>query len=76
MYKLRETVMDWADTAAYLGVTMQSNLKSNQYMTLKKDKASKTQRAIKHILKQAPQASRLPVYTSLCHPILENADTE
>ena len=44
-------------------------------MVLKKDKASKTLGAIKHILKQAPQEGRLLAYTSLCRPILEYADT-
>ena len=43
-------------------------------MTLKKDKASKTLGAIKHILKQAPQKGRLLVYSSLCCTILEYAD--
>ena len=42
-------------------------------MTLKKDKASKTLGAIKHILKQAPQKGRLLVYSSLCCTILEYA---
>ena len=65
--------MDWADTTTYLGFIMQSNLKFDQHMTLKKDKA--TLRAIKHILKQAPQEGRLLVYTSLCRPMLEYADT-
>ena len=40
-YKLGETVIDWADTIYYLGVIMQSNLKFEQRMALKKDKASK-----------------------------------
>ena len=43
-------------------------------MTLKKDKASKTLGAIKHILKQAPQKGWLLVYSSLCCTILEYAD--
>ena len=67
--------MDWADTTTYLGVVMQSNLKFNQHIALKKDKASKTLGAIKHILKQAPQEGRLLAYTSLCGPILEYAVT-
>ena len=54
----------------------QSNLlKFDQHMALKKDRASKTLGAIKHILKQAPQEGRLLAYTSLCHPILKYADT-
>ena len=44
-------------------------------MALKKDKALKTLEANKRFLKQAPQESRLLAYTSLCHPILEYADT-
>ena len=68
-------VMDWADTAAYLGAMMQSYLKFDQHMALKKDKALKTLGAITHILKQAPQEGRLLAYTSLCRPILEYADT-
>ena len=52
-YKLRETVMDWADTKTYLGAIMYSNFKFDQQMALKKDKDSKTLGAIKHILKQA-----------------------
>ena len=45
--------MDWADTTTYLGVIMQSNLKFDQHMALKKDKASKNLGTIivKHILK-------------------------
>ena len=74
-YKLGEAVMDWADTTTYLGVFMQSNLKFDQHIALKKDKASKTLGAIKHILKQAPQKGRLLAYTCLCRPILEYADT-
>ena len=54
---------------------MQSNLKFDQHIALKKDKASKTLGAIKHILKQAPQEGRLLAYTSLCRPILEYGDT-
>ena len=67
--------MDWADMTTYLGVIMQSNLKFDQHMGLKNDKALKTLGAIKHILKQAPQEGRLLAYTSLCRPILEYADT-
>ena len=67
--------MDWADTTTYLGVSMQSNLKFDQYIALTKNKASKTPGAIKHILKQAPQEGWLLAYTSLCRPILEYADT-
>ena len=54
-YKLGEALMDWADTTTYLGVVMQSNLEFDQHMAFKKDKASKTLGAIKHILKQASQ---------------------
>ena len=64
--KLGETVIDWADKTTYLGVVMQSNLKFDQHIALKKDKASKTLEAIKHILNQAPQEGRLLAYTSLC----------
>ena len=67
--------MDWADTTTYLGVIMQSNLTFDQHMALKKNIASKTLGAVKHILKQAPQKIRLLAYTSLCRPILEYADT-
>ena len=67
--------MDWADTTTYLDVIMQSNLKFDQHISLKKDKASKTLGAIKHILKQALQEGRLLAYTSLCRHILEYADT-
>ena len=74
-YKLGEAVMDSVDTATYLPVIMQSNLKFNQHMKFKKDKAQKTLAAIKHILKQAPKECRLLTYTSLCRPILEYADT-
>ena len=54
---------------------MQSNIKFDQHMPLKKDKASETQEATKHILKQDPQEGRLLAYTSLCRPGLEYADT-
>ena len=74
-YKLGEAVIDCADTTTYLGVIVQSNFKFDQHIALKKDKASKTVGAIKHILKQAPQKGRLLAYTSLCRPILEYADT-
>ena len=67
--------MYWAGTTTYLSVIMQSNLKFNQQMLLKKDKASKTLGKIKHILEQAPQEGRLLAYTSLCRPILEYTDT-
>ena len=66
--------MDWADTTTYLGVIMQSKLKFDQHMVLKKDKASKTQGAIKQILK-ASKEGRLLAYTSLCRRKLEYADT-
>ena len=69
-YKLGETVIDWADTTAYLDVIMQSSLKIDQQLAFKKDKASRTLEAIKHILKQAPQESRLLCNTSLCCLIL------
>ena len=62
--------MNWTNTTTYLGVIMQSNLKFDQHMALKNDKASKTLGANKHILKQAPQEGRLLAYTSLCRPIL------
>ena len=74
-YKLGEAVMDWADTTTYLDVIMQSNLKFDQHISLKKDKASKTLGAIKHILKQALQEGRLLAYTILCRLILEYAGT-
>ena len=45
-YKLRETVMNWADTTTYLGVTMQSNFKFDQHVALKKNKASTTRRTV------------------------------
>ena len=50
--------MDWADTTTYLHVIMQSNLKFDQHIALKKDKASKALGAIKSILNQAPQEGR------------------
>ena len=57
--------MDWADMTTYLGgVIMQSNLKFDQPMPLKKAKASKILGAIKHILKQVPQKDWLLVYPS------------
>ena len=63
--KAGEAVMDWADTTTYLGgVIMQSNLKFDQPMPLKKAKASKILGAIKHILKQVPQKDWLLVYPS------------
>ena len=67
--------MDWADTTTYLGIIMQSKLKFDQHMALKKDKSSKTLETIKQILKHAPKEGRLLAYTSLCRPILEYADT-
>ena len=68
-------MIDWVDTTTYLSVIMQSNLKFDQPMALEKDKHSKTLRAIKRILKQAPQEGRLLANTSLCRTILEYADT-
>ena len=41
-YNLGEVVKDWADTTTYLDVIMQSNLRFDQYMAVKKDKALKT----------------------------------
>ena len=70
-YKLGETVMDWANMATYRGVIMQSNFKFDLRMVLKKDKASTTLGAIKHMLKQAPQDVRLLADTSLCHLMLK-----
>ena len=67
--------MDWADMTTYLGVIMQSNLKFDQHMALKKYKGSKTLGVIKHIQKQASQEGQLLAYTCLCRPILEYADT-
>jgi len=66
MYKLEQVEMDWVDERTYLGVVMQSNLKFDQHIILKKDKASKFLGASKHVLL---------AYTSLCHPILKYADT-
>ena len=60
--------MDWADTTIYLGVIMQSNLEYDQHIALKKNKASKTLGAIKHILKQGHKKA------GYCCPILEYAD--
>jgi len=54
---------------------MQSNLKFDQHITLKKDKASKILGAIKHVLLEASREGKLLAYTNLCHPILEYADT-
>jgi len=65
----------WVDITTNLGVVMQSNLKINQHMTLKNNKASKILGAIKHILHEAPREDKLLAYTSLCCPILEYADT-
>ena len=63
--------MDWANMATYRGVIMQSNFKFDLRMVLKKDKASTTLGAIKHMLKQAPQDVRLLADTSLCHLMLK-----
>jgi len=54
---------------------MQSNLKFDRYITLQKDKASKILGAIKNALHEAPREGKLLAYTSLCHLILEHADT-
>ena len=51
---------------------MQSDLKFDLYMALKKDKALEPLGAIKHILNQAPQEGRLLAYTSLCRPMGPN----
>ena len=68
-------VMDWADTAAYLGAMMQSYLKFDQHMALKKDKALKTLGAITHILKQAPQEGVTGLHQLVSPNTLEYADT-
>jgi len=39
LYKLGEVEMNWLDTTTYLEVVMQSNLKFDHRITLKKDKA-------------------------------------
>ena len=52
-YELGETGIDWADTTTYL--VLSRNLKFDQNVALKKDKASKTLGPINHILKQVPQ---------------------
>jgi len=74
LYKLGEVEMDWVDTATYLGVVTQLNLKFNQHITLKKDKASKILEAIKDVLHEAPREGKLLAYTSLCCPMLKHAD--
>ena len=50
-YKLGETVTDWSDPTTNLGVIMQPNLKFDQLTVFKKDKATRSLGAIKHILK-------------------------
>lgn len=74
-YKLGDTSMIWASSTKYLGVIMQSDLKFDQHIKLKRDKAMRTLGSIKHILHAAPKKSRLLAYTSLCRPILEYADS-
>ena len=74
-YKLGDTCMAWNSSTKYLGVIMQSDLKFDQHIKLKRDSASRALGSIKHILYNAPKKSRLLAYTSLCRPILEYADT-
>jgi len=54
---------------------MQSNLKFDQHIMLKKDKASKILETIKHVLHEASREGKLLAYTNLCRPILEYTDT-
>jgi len=74
-YRLGNVQMEWTESTKYLGVIMQSNLRFDQHISLKKEKASKILGAIKHILHEAPKHGRLLAYTSLCRPILEYADS-
>ena len=67
--------MEWVSDTKYLGVILQSDLRFEQHMMLKKEKASRTLGAIKHILHDAPREGRLLAYTRLCHTVLEYADT-
>ena len=74
-YNLGDSQMDWVCSTKYLGVILQSDLKFDQHMDIKKRNSLKTLGAIKHILHNAPKNARLLAYTSLCRPILEYADT-
>jgi len=55
VYMVEKVDMNLINTARYMGVLMQSNLKLDQCIKLKIDKISKTLGAIKHILHEAPE---------------------
>ena len=74
-YKLGGIALKWTDSTKYLGITLCSNLKFEQHLHNKQEKASMVLGAIKHILHDAPKKAQLLAYTSLCRPILEYADT-
>ena len=74
-YKLGDTPLEWVEEMKYLCVIMQANLKFDKHITQKTQKASRVLGMIKYALHDAPKHGRLLAYTSLCHPILEYADT-
>lgn len=74
-YKLGTTDIPWTTNTRYLGVTLQHDLKFDQHVSKKTDKASKILGAIKHTLHGTPSKCRLLAYVSLCRPVLEYADT-
>lgn len=54
---------------------VQSDLKFNQILELKKVKTSQTHGAIKHVLHDAPKNGLFLAYISICGLLMENADT-
>jgi hypothetical protein len=74
-YYLGSAIIPWAEQTKYLGVIFQSNLRFDDHIKEKTEKAGKILGAIKYLLHSAPTNSRLLAYTSLCRPILEYADT-
>lgn len=55
VYMVEKVDMNLINTARYMSVIRQSNLKLDQCIKLKIDKISKTLGAIKHILHEAPE---------------------
>ena len=74
-YRLGTTIVLWVKETRYLRVTLQQNLKFDKHVSEKVDKTSRILGTIKHTIRTAPEKSKLLVYTSLCRPIMEYADT-
>ena len=70
-YILNGYEIDEVDSATYLGVTLQSDLKWDIHISNKVSKASQILGLLKRTLRETPKKTKLLAYTTICRSILE-----